>query len=204
MSKKEATRLADALDAAAKCEGSYGDWAIAFQNASVKLRQWPEGEPVMMEMIDDYATAVHDGDDAACVVLRRTIQASLGQFPAATTPPDSAARIAALDGSEAVWAIIFDDYDRRPETWISEKAARARFEAISGSWNAHLFVKIASNSRDDPRAGNNAVLASARIAELEKQRDALLEALKYHMEQTRPIQRSIDAIEAAGGGKCSD
>ena len=33
------------------------------------------------------------------------------------------------------------------------------------------------------------------------QRDALLEALKYHQEQTRPIQRTIDAIKAAEGEK---
>lgn len=31
------------------------------------------------------------------------------------------------------------------------------------------------------------------------QRDALLEALKYHQEQTRPIQRSIDAIALCEG-----
>lgn len=46
MSKQEAERLADALDKAARCEGSYSDWAVAFQNASVKLRQWPDGKPV--------------------------------------------------------------------------------------------------------------------------------------------------------------
>ena len=36
-----------------------------------------------------------------------------------------------------------------------------------------------------------------RIEKLEAQRDALLEALKYHQEQTRPIQKSIDAIAKA-------
>jgi hypothetical protein len=35
------------------------------------------------------------------------------------------------------------------------------------------------------------------VATLTAQRDALLEALKYHQEQTRPIQKSIDAIQAA-------
>ena len=33
------------------------------------------------------------------------------------------------------------------------------------------------------------------------QRDALLEALKYHQEQTRPIQRTIDVIKAVEGEK---
>jgi len=33
------------------------------------------------------------------------------------------------------------------------------------------------------------------------QRDALLEALEYHVEQTRPIQRTIDVIKAVEEGK---
>jgi hypothetical protein len=33
------------------------------------------------------------------------------------------------------------------------------------------------------------------------QRDALLEALKYHQEQTRPIQRTLDVIKAVEEGK---
>ena len=39
--------------------------------------------------------------------------------------------------------------------------------------------------------------AAAELRRLVAQRDALLEALKYHQEQTRPIQRTIDAIKAA-------
>jgi hypothetical protein len=35
-----------------------------------------------------------------------------------------------------------------------------------------------------------------RVLELKAQRDALLEALKYHQEQTRPIQRTLDVIKA--------
>lgn len=34
---------------------------------------------------------------------------------------------------------------------------------------------------------------------IEQQRDALMEALKYHQEQTRPIQRSIDVIKTVQG-----
>ena len=36
------------------------------------------------------------------------------------------------------------------------------------------------------------------VCRLTRERDALLEALRYHQEQTRPIQRSIDAIKAKG------
>lgn len=49
------------------------------------------------------------------------------------------------------WAIIFDDYDRRPEIFGgdgAEAAARHRYKAISYNWNAHLFARVESNSRD--------------------------------------------------------
>jgi hypothetical protein len=49
--------------------------------------------------------------------------------------------------------------------------------------------------------GNTATQAAAELRRLHAQRDALLEALKYHQEQTRPIQRSIDAIKAVEGEK---
>ena len=42
---------------------------------------------------------------------------------------------------------------------------------------------------------------AAELRRLSAERDALLEALKYHQEQTRPIQRTIDAIKAAEGEK---
>ena len=40
-----------------------------------------------------------------------------------------------------------------------------------------------------------------RVQKLEKSNQMLLEALKYHMAQTRPIQQSIDAIAQAEGVK---
>lgn len=39
------------------------------------------------------------------------------------------------------------------------------------------------------------------VCRLTRERDALLEALRYHQEQTRPIQRSIDVIKAVEEGK---
>ena len=39
------------------------------------------------------------------------------------------------------------------------------------------------------------------IDDLRTQRDALLEALKYHQEQTRPIQRTLDVIKWVEEGK---
>jgi hypothetical protein len=62
--------------------------------------------------------------------------------------------------TDAVWLIHYDDADRRPEIVVGEKGARARFARISHNWNAHLFVKVASNSRDDRYHGANIKLAS--------------------------------------------
>ena len=39
------------------------------------------------------------------------------------------------------------------------------------------------------------------VCRLTRERDALLEALRYHQEQTRPIQRSIDVIKSVEEGK---
>lgn len=48
--------------------------------ASQEQAQQPSrGACGIMPLVDDYAKAVHDGDDAMCQVLRRTIEASLQQ-----------------------------------------------------------------------------------------------------------------------------
>ncbi len=62
-----------------------------------------------------------------------------------------------VDPDEVPHLIVFDDADRKPELFIGRAAALARYERISVSWNAHLFVKINSNSRDCQYP--NAVLA---------------------------------------------
>lgn len=52
---------------------------------------------------------------------------------------------------EGAYIIKFDDADRPDEFFAyggAKAAALARYKQISGSWNAHLFVKIDSNSGD--------------------------------------------------------
>jgi len=99
------------------------------------------------------------------------------EFARAILAAASQERAASPSEDRRVFAILFDDHDVRPEIWIGEAAGRARFAAVSANWNAHLFVKIASNSRDDPRANDNAVLAGAqeRAAEPPALREALAE-----------------------------
>ncbi|MNQ88067.1 hypothetical protein D3C85_1033170 [compost metagenome] len=48
--------------------------------------------------------------------------------------------------------ILFDDTEVGPILLAgsgARKAALAKWEQISGQWNAHLFVRVAKNSRDD-------------------------------------------------------
>lgn len=54
----------------------------------------------------------------------------------------------AAPSDEVPYLIVFDDQERKPEMAIGRQRADIRFEQISASWNAHLYVKIASNSRD--------------------------------------------------------
>lgn len=60
------------------------------------------------------------------------------------------------DLSNVPFAIIFDDHDVRHEIVVGEAGARARFARISDNWNAHLFVKVQSNTRDDSYHAKNA------------------------------------------------
>lgn len=49
------------------------------------------------------------------------------------------------------WLIYYDDKDQRHEIFAGYGAAHSaarRYAQISGNWNAHLFVKVDSNSRD--------------------------------------------------------
>ncbi|QAZ38464.1 hypothetical protein C1M51_02955 [Methylibium sp. Pch-M] len=87
-------------------------------------------------------------DRAAVAKLCAALQAK----PAAQAVPDL---------SKVPFLIYFDDYDRRPGVVVGEAAAREVFRQISVNWNAHLFVKIASNTRDDRYARHNATLAAS-------------------------------------------
>ena len=52
---------------------------------------------------------------------------------------------------EGVYLIRYDDRSREDELFAecgAKRAAFERYKQISGNWNAHLFVKIDSNSRD--------------------------------------------------------
>lgn len=63
--------------------------------------------------------------------------------------------------AECPHMIVFDDADRETLMFAGEGARNAAlktWEQISGSWNAHLFVRVERNSRDDryPSANQSA------------------------------------------------
>jgi hypothetical protein len=51
------------------------------------------------------------------------------------------------------WLIFYDDHDRPPEILTRRAAALRRYDDISASWNAHLFVRVHCNSRDAGKEG---------------------------------------------------
>ena len=87
---------------------------------------------------------------------------------------------------DALFLIYYDDRDMKPEILVGESAARARFEQVSVSWNAHLFGKVASNSNDSqfynanyaPTSGPNCEDQARRIEELEQRERMLVEYLE--------------------------
>lgn len=89
---------------------------------------------------------------------------ALAAVPAAEGEPSNyyADRDAAItDTSKTVYLIVFDDTERPPEMVVGDLRARHVFGERSQSWNAHLFGKIKSNSRDDERYSDNIVLAAS-------------------------------------------
>ena len=64
-------------------------------------------------------------------------------------PPNEGRDAALADCDQVPYLIVYDDVDQVNEQVIGGTRARYRFKQISGSWNAHLFVKIASNSQDE-------------------------------------------------------
>jgi hypothetical protein len=77
--------------------------------------------------------------------------------------------------------IVFDDADSANEHFFgagARTAALRRYEQISQSWNAHLFVRIARNSRDD-RYPSAAVAEPAEVERLRGEIRRLHEAGEF-------------------------
>lgn len=55
-----------------------------------------------------------------------------------------------------VCLIYFDEHGIDPLVIVGYRSAKERFRQVSQQYNAHFFVKIESNSKDDPYFSSNA------------------------------------------------
>lgn len=97
-----------------------------------------------------YDTAIQELANAAAAAWNRRAAMQTDEPVAVPTREEALA-----DTDQVPYLIYFDDADRKPEPVVGGKRARYRFSQVSISWNAHLFAKIASNSRDDAIHGHN-------------------------------------------------
>jgi hypothetical protein len=111
------------------------------------------------DTVDDFSDDPH-ADRAEYAELLKYLHAyrSIVANTAMTIPTLEAAM---ADTTRTVYLIVYDDAERQPELVIGDVRAARRFHDISGAWNAHLFGKIRSNSRDDPRYSDNIAIGVA-------------------------------------------
>lgn len=105
---------------------------------------------------------------------------------------------------DGAYIIVFDDADRDNEMFSGQSAllcALRRFAQISGSWNAQLYAKFKSNTRDD-QAGDMSAVVNPATAEREALRQ-LVSVLKERHHGRMPEQveqayvNAIDVLEAS-------
>ena len=118
------------------------------------------------------------------------------------------ARQGQVDLSGAAHLIVFDDRDRAPEFYPVAAAAHARFEHISLQWNAHLYAKVKSNSRDDPHYSRNIGASPAQASAAPAELIELLKAIRPNYgavgsrdidvtAQRKRIDRAIELLSAS-------
>ena len=96
--------------------------------------------------------------------------------------------------------IVFDDADRENEMFAgcgARPAAMRRWEQISQSWNAHLFVRIEKNSRNAPYPCATAAPQPEQSGLVE----ALRELLYARTDKSEALAIAALAAHRAGGGE---
>lgn len=101
-----------------------------------------------------------------------------------------------VSASDPNQAICFMTHDNTPDNEEGEANARRIVACVNAC------AGCATESLELAPVGffNSSYGHPKYLDELKKQRDELLAALEYHMAQTRPIQRTIDAIASVKGG----
>lgn len=188
MSKQEAERLADACDV---CASDNSAWRL-MREAAAKLRQWPDVEVAAYQYLFEGTYGPVWRNDSALW----NGQKPTASRPLYTAPPDQSTRIAELEQEVGAWRHTHN------EAHDYHRAAMVELSKILG----------VEDPESEPRFKWVALQASKvvdRISELERQRDALLEALKVAVLQNthemlmtgEDIRLCESAIKAAGGGK---
>lgn len=112
----------------------YGDFADLYQPKENPPHEEAEKQDPVMEIAEAEGRRIHARHKDP---LTLEVGTKLYTHPAPMKP----------DGSE-VYLIFFDDQDRKPIILTDKDAALKTYEKISMNWNAHLFAKVDSNSRD--------------------------------------------------------
>ncbi|MFV3386628.1 hypothetical protein ACNFCJ_14550 [Pseudomonas sp. NY15364] len=136
----------DCLRSQAQACGQYREEMGIVQRQLDKFHSQLHGIPALAE-IERLRAALHSCAKASsaaevCLIVDEAL--------AATTAPE--VRQEAVP-EETPHIIVFDDADRPNEMFSgagARPAALRRWQQISVSWNAHLFVRVERNSRDDP------------------------------------------------------
>lgn len=117
-------------------------------------------------------------------------------------PTESATTPAEVDAPEdGAYLIQYDDPSQSPELFVghgAHDAAHHRYAQISDSWNAHLFAKIASNSRDCT-VPNYATTLARQLAKSERdcaELRALLTAQNAAVARTDALARQLAEAKA--------
>jgi len=58
----------------------------------------------------------------------------------------------AKEGGQNYWVILFEDFDRKPEIFTDEDAARQAFREYLVNWHCHLFCHISRLTAETQRA----------------------------------------------------
>lgn len=94
--------------------------------------------------------------------------------------------------------IVFDDADRANEHFCgagARTAALRRYEQISQSWNAHLFVRISRNSRDDGYS-SAAVAEPAEVERLREELDLIKISFDRNFDAAQEAKEERDTLRA--------
>lgn len=95
---------------------------------------------------------------------------------------------------ECPHVIFFDDADRKPLHFAgtgARKGALKAWEQVSKSWNAHLFVRVESNTRDDIYPSATQHQASSGEDDQKHSRDELMSMISLLANEVERLNECV-------------